>query len=379
MNKNIITTLKKEIRSIFRDKKTLRTMLVFPVIIPIMIFFYGYIYDGMEDTEVTYTVGIDYKLTEPEKTLLDELNIEYEEYKSISEMEKSYKNEEIEAYVSLKDNNYTIYTDTSTTNGMYLAEYLTTYLDGYSKVLTDNYLVEHGIDLNEAYTNITYDYKELSSTNYLLVLILSVCITYVILSIGMAATNMAISSSAQEKENGTLETILTFPIKRTELILGKFFVSSVVSFISSVIALILLIVSLYFAQNQFDSFAEFNFSINYKTILGSIAVIICASLFISGIAFLLTGKAKTFKEAQSSASMINTIMIVPMFISLAEVKITSIYYLIPVWNYVQLLNDLFVNEIVLTNILFAILSTIISIVVVIYLVVKSYNEEKILF
>ena len=77
--------------------------------------------------------------------------------------------------------------------------------------------------------------------------------------------------------------------------------------------------------------------------------------------------------------MINTIMIVPMFISLAEVKITSIYYLIPVWNYVQLLNDLFVNEIVLTNILFAILSTIISIVVVIYLVVKSYNEEKILF
>ena len=38
MNKNIITTLKKEIRSIFRDKKTLRTMLVFPVIIPIMIF-----------------------------------------------------------------------------------------------------------------------------------------------------------------------------------------------------------------------------------------------------------------------------------------------------------------------------------------------------
>lgn len=379
MNKNIIITLKKELRSIFRDKKTITRMLLFPIIIPIMIIFYGFLYDNMEGTEATYMVGMNYSVSESEKVILDNLNIEYKEYKSIQELQDAYKNEEIEAYVDLKEKNYTIYTNTSETSGMFLAEYLSSYLDSYNQSLTDSYLLNKGINLEEAYNHITYELKELSETNYLFQIIINVCVLYIILAIGMAATNMAISSSAQEKENGTLETILTFPIKRTELILGKFFASSVVSFISSLIALILLIVSMLFAQKQFVSFQDFNMVVSPASVLGSLAVIICASLFVSGIAFLLTGRAKSFKEAQSSSSMINMIMLVPMFISLAEVEITSIFYLIPVWNYEQLLLDLFTNQIVLTNILLAIVSTIVSIIAVIWLVIKSYNEEKILF
>ena len=379
MNRNILITLKKELRSIFRDKKTITRMLLFPIIIPIMIIFYGFLYDNMEGTESTYLVGMNYSVSETEKVILDNLNIEYKEYDSIEKLEEAYKNQEIEAYINLKEKNYTIYTNTSETSGMFLADYLSTYLDTYNQALTDNYLLNEGINLEEAYNHLTYDFKELSETNYLFQIIINVCVMYIILAIGMAATNMAISSSAQEKENGTLETILTFPIKRTELILGKYFASSIISFISSLIALILLIISMLFAQEQFVSFQDFNMVVSPISVLGSLAVIICASLFVSGIAFMLTGRAKSFKEAQSSSSMINMIMLIPMFISLAEVKITSVFYLIPIWNYEQLLLDLFTNQIVFTNILLTIISTIISIIAVIYLVIKSYNEEKILF
>lgn len=379
MNKNIVITLKKELRSIFRDKKTITRMLLFPVIIPVMIIFYGFMYDNMEGTEVSYLVGMNYEVTEAEKAILDELNIEYKTYKDLDELEDAYKNEEIEAYIDLKEKNYTIYTNTGETSGMFLMDYLSIYLDNYSQVLTNEYLVNEGINIEEAYNHFTYEFKELSENNYLFQIIINVCVMYIILAIGMAATNMAISSSAQEKENGTLETILTFPIKRTELILGKYFASSIISFISSLIALILLIVSMLFAQKQFVSFQDFNMVVSPASVLGSLAVIICASLFVSGIAFLLTGRAKSFKEAQSSSSMINMIMLIPMFISLAEVEITSVFYLVPIWNYEQLLLDLFTNQIVFTNILLTILSTIISIIAVIFLVIKSYNEEKILF
>lgn len=379
MNKNIVITLKKELRSIFRDKKTITRMLLFPVIIPVMIIFYGFMYDNMEGTETSYLVGMNYEVTEAEKAILDELNIEYKTYKDLDELEDAYKNEEIEAYIDLKEKNYTIYTNTGETSGMFLMDYLSIYLDNYSQVLTNEYLVNEGINIEEAYNHFTYEFKELSENNYLFQIIINVCVMYIILAIGMAATNMAISSSAQEKENGTLETILTFPIKRTELILGKYFASSIISFISSLIALILLIVSMLFAQKQFVSFQDFNMVVSPASVLGSLAVIICASLFVSGIAFLLTGRAKSFKEAQSSSSMINMIMLIPMFISLAEVEITSVFYLVPIWNYEQLLLDLFTNQIVFTNILLTILSTIVSIIAVIFLVIKSYNEEKILF
>ena len=322
MNKNIIITLKKELRSIFRDKKTITRMLLFPIIIPVMIVFYGFLYDNMESTESTYLVGMNYEVTEAEKTILEDLNIDYKVYKDLDELESAYKNNEIEAYIDYKEKNYTIYTNTGETSGMFLVEYLTIYLDSYSQTLTNEYLINQGINIEEAYNHFTYDYKELSETNYLFQIIINVCVMYIILAIGMAATNMAISSSAQEKENGTLETILTFPIKRTELILGKYFASSIISFISSLIALILLIVSMLFAQKQFVSFQDFNMVVSPTSVLGSLAVIICASLFVSGIAFLLTGRAKSFKEAQSSSSMINMIMLIPMFISLAEVEIT---------------------------------------------------------
>ena len=39
-------TVKKELRSIFRDKKTVATLLLFPILIPMMIFLYADLYEN---------------------------------------------------------------------------------------------------------------------------------------------------------------------------------------------------------------------------------------------------------------------------------------------------------------------------------------------
>ena len=59
MVNSILITIKKEIRSILRDKKTLITLLIFPFFIPMMIFLYGYMYDGTSE-EREYLIGINY-------------------------------------------------------------------------------------------------------------------------------------------------------------------------------------------------------------------------------------------------------------------------------------------------------------------------------
>ena len=60
MNKSIILTIKKELRSVFRDKKTLRNIFLIPFLIPLMIFLYGYMFDSVEKTDKVYDIGINY-------------------------------------------------------------------------------------------------------------------------------------------------------------------------------------------------------------------------------------------------------------------------------------------------------------------------------
>ena len=58
---SIWVTIRKELRSIFRDRKTLITLLVFPLLIPVMIFLYVYLYESYDD-ETKYLIGIKAKL-----------------------------------------------------------------------------------------------------------------------------------------------------------------------------------------------------------------------------------------------------------------------------------------------------------------------------
>lgn len=382
MNKNVLITLKKELRSIFRDKKTILRMLLFPLIIPAMIVLYGTMYDSVEESETAnYNIGINYEISEEEKAILDELNISYTKYDSKSDLSGEYNNKNIEGYIIYDEtsNEYTIYTNNSTTSGMTLNATLAQYLESYSDYLTNAYLINHGIDLNEAYNHFNVEYEDLSNSNYMLTVLLTVSFTYIIMAICMATASMATGVTATERENGTLETILTFPIKKTELLTGKYLSSVIVGFIASLVGFLLTIGSLIVGKHIYTMFEGFELILSFKSIIGSLIIISSASFFIAGVAFALTCFSRTYKEAQSAVSLLNMVCVVPLFVSILEVEMTNLYYLIPICNFEQVLMDLFTNSASLTNILITIGSTILYISIVLFYIVKSYNSEKILF
>ena len=85
MNKNsIIITIKKELRSILRDKKNLITLLVFPILIPLMIFLYSYIYDNQTQDEF-YNIAVNYELNTTEKSLLKDCYLNPKYYKLLAQ------------------------------------------------------------------------------------------------------------------------------------------------------------------------------------------------------------------------------------------------------------------------------------------------------
>ena len=93
----------------------------------------------------------------------------------------------------------------------------------------------------------------------------------------------------------------------------------------------------------------------------------------------IVSHAKTYKEAQSQVSMITIIAMIPMFISILGLNIDTYYYLIPICNFEQILNDLFTNNLTFTNTFITLGSSIVYITVVITYIIKAYNSEKTLF
>ncbi len=378
--KSILITIKKEIRSILRDKKTLITLLVFPILIPLLIFLYSYVYDNQSE-ENYYNIAINYNTNVTEKSILKECYLTPKYYKDLSSMKKAYNEGKVIAYIDYneKEKKYTIYTNQDSEEGMYASNYITTYLDSYNNYLAKLYLTGEDIDVDKVYNNFTYNFKNLEGENFILELIFSMAFTYIIMSIVLASTNMATSATAVEKENGTLETLLTFPIKTNELIIGKYLACVITSIVASLIGLILTIGSIFIASSIFDMFKTISFEINILTILIGIITCISASLFISGLAIALTSFAKTYKEAQSSSQVLSILTVIPMMISLMDIEITNYYYLIPIVNYVQLLMDIFSKEFNIINILIVLLSSIIYVILVISFIIKQYKEEKVLF
>jgi sodium transport system permease protein len=377
---NILITIKKELRSIFRDKKTVIGMFIYPILIPCMVMLYGSIGDSVDNEDTSTTIGVNYSLSAPEKELLKTMKIEYISYESEKEMNDAYKNKKITGYLTKEDETkFIMHVDESSTDGMTTAGTIQEYLESYNNYLTTEYLINKGIDVEEAFQQISYDVESLDRNNYMVTVLLAVSLTYTILSICISSSNVAISTTATEKENGTLETLLTFPIKKSELITGKYASSVIVGFISAIISLVLMIVAFYFGSKNYIIFKDITLNINVLSILGCVLVSLLASLFISGIAMILTASAKSYKEAQSKIGLINMLGIIPMFVSILNVKITNVYYLIPICNYEQILNDLLISKTNSLGILICVASTLVYSIFIVKLIIASYNGEKILY
>lgn len=378
--REILITIKKELRSIFRDKKTFITLLLFPILIPAMIFLYAYMYEE-ESKDDLYSIGVNYSLNQNEISLMNNAHLKGKYYKSKKEMERAYSKGDILGYIEKKKNNnyYVVYTNEDSSDGMKVRSYVTAYLEGYNTYLAKVYLIGKNVDVKKTFDQVQYKIVDLDGENFLLNLMFTIAFTYIVMSIVITTTNMATNATAVERENGTLETILTFPISSRCLILGKYLATVIMGFLSSLIGLILTIGSLEFVKRYFSFFEGLSYHVGLSSILISFVIIIMASLFIGGLSILLTSFTKSYKEAQSVSSILNILTIIPMMISLVGVSIQKWFYLIPIFNYTQCLMDIFSGKFHIIEIFMLIISSICYVVIILFYIVKQYRSEKVLF
>lgn len=386
MNKNnILITIKKEFRSIFRDKKTICYIFGFPLIIAFMIFLMGAMEEAFfeESSEVQYMIGINYEVNEIEKELMKENSLDYEYYDSVDDMKEAYHNGEIEAYVDYDSDKriYYIYTDENMMNSQ-APSYVMYYLDSYNSYLGNMYLVNQGINVEDLYNNFTYELKttdgeEVSESGMIIELVMNMSFTYIIMVIALATVNMATTAIATEKENGTLETILTLPITTKELIIGKYLATFLIGFIASLVGFVITLGSFGIATNMFSVYEDF--SMGFSTLLFGIVICFLASLLIAALAILLTSSAKSYKEAQASGSILQTICVLPLIFSMITFDVSQVLYAIPILSHTTILMELYSGTCSNINLLITAGSTLVYIVVIMFVILKKFKSEKVLF
>ena len=223
MNNAVKITLKKELRGILRDKKSLLMMLLTPLMIPGFIFLFGFVYDGIinEDNKETtvYNFGINYVPDEIESSITKDIPIKLETYDNKEKLDEAYKDNKIVGYAIKEESKYTIYANSLNSEGSAASAIYIELLEAYNKALATNYLINNNIDLDKVYNNVTYENKELkASKNELVDTLMNLGFVFAIMSISLSAIYTSTDATATEKERGTLETILTFPIKTKDLI-----------------------------------------------------------------------------------------------------------------------------------------------------------------
>ena len=380
MNNKILVIFKKELRELFRDKKSLAMMLIIPIMLPIIIFGISALfnYETGSDESAKYNIGITYSLSETEKNLLNEMEIDFKEV-TLEEAEEQMNNDGLDAYITKESGKYSIIYSSSSTDSVFGMELAQSFLEGYKSILEQSYLQSHDINTNEFNNLLVYELSDHEEHSFFEGYILNYAFMFVLMAITVSATYPATDATAGEKERGTLETLLSFPIKSRDIIVGKLLSVTTSSIITGMLSLILAFASLIYSKSVFSVYDGIEV-FNAKLFITATIIVIAFSILISGLCIAIASMSKSFKEAQSSLSPLTFLAMMPgLLVTMMNIKNSIFYSLIPFLNFNLAFSDVVDNNVNWLYMITMFVATIVFIAIVIKFIIKSYRSEKVLF
>ena len=183
-------------------------------------------------------------------------------------------------------------------------------LQTYSSEMGSLRLIARGIN-PQVMQSLKVDMQDQSTPDSKGGMILGIAIFTMIYSVFISAMNLAIDTSAGERERNSLALMLSHPISTRQLVLGK--VIAVTLFALLGLVLILLISKIAYT---FVPWQELGFSINISTDFMQLMFVIGipVALLASTLQLFVSFMAKSFREAQSYLTMV---LFVPIALSMA--------------------------------------------------------------
>lgn len=355
----IFTIFKKELKDTLRDRRTLIMMLVIPVLIfPIILGLFVNVSEAFskEAAEKTIKIGV---VGEANNYVIRQLRSLPEElgkkeivvYKDTISLKAAIKldSAQIGIYPSVdfetsmklkKPAAVTVFFNATDLGMMERAE---TYLETIESIAKQ----ERYLDLNinqETIQPMKVSYSNVASSKEMIGKLAGGFLPYIFIAFGfIGCMYPAIDLFTGEKERGTIETLLTTPVARWQILFGKMGVVVLSGLLAATFALLGLFLSIEVLDIVQDPelLSVIHGILSPKFILMLFGLLFPLTVFFAGVMIPIAVYAKSFKEAQSIITPLNIVMVLPAMVGFFPgIELNAVTACIPVVNIVLATKDL---------------------------------------
>lgn len=326
----IRTIFRKEILDTLRDRRTLMTMIVIPTFVfPIIMTLFIKVSDSFskEAASKTIHIGLVNPQSDFSEVILNTLQSKNEKIVPFSDslqLKEQIKADSIQFGLFVpanyneeqKENKSSRISVFYNATEMGMKERAEIILAQVSEKLKNERLLKRNIDPTSI-VPIELDYKNVASDKETFGKLAGGFLPYLFIVFGFVGCMYpAIDLFTGEKERGTLETLLTTPVSRWQILIGK--MSVIV--LSGILAASFTLLGIFLSISVFDivkdpRLLEIIYQIlSLKFILTLYLMLIPLVIFFAGVLIPITIYAKSFKEAQSIITPLNFIIILPAMV-----------------------------------------------------------------
>jgi sodium transport system permease protein len=392
--KKVTVVYRKELLEVLRDKRTLFTTLVLPVILyPLLIIGFNSVMSRqnvvLEEQGATVAI-VDSVANDVSRMMATEL-AKIDKYNFVpysSATPRLYDEKEIQAIVTIRDSlgsdglqSYKIYVqyDKSKDRGRIVYKKLYDVFTLVKDKLQKDRLQLSGIN-PEFLDMVSVKERDTSTAQKKMGMLLGMFLPYImIMMLVTGASTVASDLVAGEKERKTLETLLVSSVGRKEIVFGKYLTIITLAMVNLVINLVSISFSLKFMMaNQGAEMAGVQLPVKAILIL-IMAMIPLATLF-AALMLSISTFSRNMKEARTYEQPIMMIsMMMGMVSFLPAVEMSNLLALIPVVNIALLFKAVMINEYTMAQLVITIGSTILLDIAAIWATIKLFTTESILF
>jgi sodium transport system permease protein len=194
----------------------------------------------------------------------------------------------------------------------------------------------------------------------------------------------AMDLTAGEKERGTMETILSSPIARVDLVFGKFFLVLTAALVTAALSVTSMGVSFAVLEHlhAFDQAgpdaAQLQLHIGLTAVLSIFIMVLPVAVLFSAGVMTVALFAKSYKEAQSYISPLMFVVIVPAVAAMLPIDLDAKLALVPILNASLLCKELVTGTYHWNYIAIIFFSMCIYAAVALFLAVKMFQREDVL-
>ncbi|MFS8608480.1 MAG: ABC transporter permease [Gammaproteobacteria bacterium] len=249
-------------------------------------------------------------------------------------------------------------------------------VSGYAQQLGALKLLANGVDPSAVQT-ITFDQLDVSTPAGRSAVLLGMLTYFMLVATLMGGFYLAIDSTAGERERRSLEPLLTVPVKRSSLVLGK--MAATTAYMLAALALTL---TGFTVALRFTSLEPLGMSSGFGVgaALSAFAILLPFAPFGAALMTLVASFTRSYREAQTYLTLVLLVPTMPLiFATMLNVKATSALMWIP-----SLSQHLLVTAVIRQEtlpFLFYIesaFSTLVAALIVGYAAIRLYERESLL-